>query len=113
MYVIYNLLQLILLFPFSAISLEDNKRITPMVQTLDIGDNAIIKCNGTIIKWTHVGQPRLPRNAGTYNNSLEISGVRFDNKGTYECKGLSNNKFTFYSTSLLRIISKLALKTNC
>jgi len=92
---------------------KDNSRIAPVVQIIDENDPTLITCNGTGIKWSHAGQTGLPSNVKAQGQTLWIESVQYDNKGLYECEGLLHGiTFTFYSLSMLKIISKLFKVSN-
>ena len=85
--------------------LTDLLKIEPERQSVRIGLDAIFTCDSeTALHWNYQ-DGSLPKNARTYNNTLQIVQVMRNNRGYYECER-NNSGINFFALGQLKVIGK-------
>ena len=96
MYILYN---------------ADQKRIHPIVSSIEKGNDGFFKCNSNIqTKWLH-NNKKLPANVRVIDKfKLFIHIVEPANRGYYKCLGYTENSEQFFAVAVLQVLSKLIYK---
>ena len=89
----------------------DQKRIQPIVSSIEKGDDGFFKCNSKIqTQWLH-NNKNLPANVRVIDKfKLFIHIVQPANRGYYKCLGYTENSEQFFAVAVLQVLSKLTYK---